>query len=98
MAGPELTDVLKGVMETMGSLAEEWEYSGPITPDTRFFADMDARSLDFVILSTAVGKLYGRLPFDQLYSDLSELPADEREVTVREYAEFIHRHLNGKEV
>lgn len=93
MSSTDLDNVLENVMKVMGDLADEWEYSGPITPNTRFFADMEVRSLDFVILSTAMVKLYGRLPFDQFYTELSESPPEEREVTVREYAEFVRRHL-----
>lgn len=93
MSFTDLDNVLENVMKVMGDLADEWEYSGPITPDTRFFADMEVRSLDFVILSTAMVKLYGRLPFDQFYTELSERPPEEREVTVREYAQFVRRHL-----
>lgn len=89
MAGVEPESVLTDVMRVMRDLSEEWDYSGPITPDTRFFADMEVRSLDFVILSTALARLYGRLPFDEFYTQLSERPPEDREVTVREYADFV---------
>ena len=94
MPGIDLEQVLSEVMDVMRGLSDEWEYDGPISPETRFFADMDVRSLDFVILSTALVKRYGRLPFDEFYTQLSERPPEEREVTVREYAEFVKHHLD----
>ena len=50
------------VIEVMLSLAGEWEYSGPVEPTTRFFADMELQSLDFVILSTALTRKFGKIP------------------------------------
>lgn len=82
----------------MKGLSGEWEYSGPISPETRFFADMELRSLDFVILSTAIVRRYGRLPFDELYSELAEKPPEERELTVREYVQFVAKHLGAVSV
>jgi acyl carrier protein len=82
------------VIEVMLSLAGEWEYSGPVTPTTRFFADMELQSLDFVILSTALTRKFGKIPFDELYTDLSDQPED-KEITVAEYADFVYHHLPG---
>ena len=85
--------VLADLIKLMEGLAGAWEYSGPVTPQTRFFADMDLRSLDFAILSGEVVRKYGRLPFDVFYSELTDRPAEEREVTVSEYVDFVCRNL-----
>jgi acyl carrier protein len=90
------SQVLDDVLEVMHGLSGEWEYSGPLSPDTRFFADMEMKSLDFAILSSALVKKYGRLPFHEFYSEIAERPAEEREVTVREYSEFVCRLLAQK--
>ncbi|MEX0789148.1 MAG: hypothetical protein WD178_00060, partial [Actinomycetota bacterium] len=79
-------------------LSNEWEYSGAITSETRFFEDMELRSLDFVILATAMVQRYGRLPFEKFYVELAERPAENREVTVAEYCEFLCRQINEHEV
>jgi acyl carrier protein len=86
-------EVLAGVLEIMGDLAGQWEYSGPLSPDTRMLADMEMKSLDFVILATAVVKRYGIIPFDQFYTQLSDVSPEEREVTVRQFVDFVCAHL-----
>ena len=90
MSQPE---VLTDIMKMMEGLTGEWEYAGPITPDTRLFADMELKSLDFVILSAEVSKRFGRLPFDVYYAELAEIPPEEREVTVTQFADFVYQHL-----
>lgn len=82
--------LLEGVLDLMSRLARDWEYSGPITPDTRFFADLGFESLDLVVLGTAIQERYGRVPFAQFLADLGQRP--NRDVTVGELVEFVYRH------
>jgi acyl carrier protein len=91
-----LEELQAGIIQVMLGLASEWEYSGDIAPETRLFADMDLQSLDFVILSTALVRKYGRIPFDELYTDLSERGGDQ-EITVREFTQFVYTHLASAE-
>jgi acyl carrier protein len=87
------SQVLTDVIKLMEGLSGEWEYSGPVTPDLRFFADMELKSLDFAIISAEVVRFYGRIPFDVFYQELAERPAEDREVTVQEYVDFVCRNL-----
>jgi hypothetical protein len=80
-------------MEIMTELAGDWEYTGVLTPETRMYADMDMKSLDFVTLSAALVNRFGRIPFDELYTQLAEQPPETREITIREYVAFVYRHL-----
>ena len=42
--------IMADVLGLLGKLADDWEYTGEITPQTRFFADMGLGSLDVVVL------------------------------------------------
>ena len=56
--------IMSDVLSLLGKLADDWEYTGEITPTTRFFADMGLGSLDVVVLGTAVQEHYKQvLPF-----------------------------------
>lgn len=89
---PQVLDELLAIFE---SLSGEWEYSGPVSPSSRLFADMALKSLDFAILATSSVRKFGPIPFDELYLDLGERPAEAREITVEEYAAFISKHLHS---
>jgi acyl carrier protein len=64
-------------------------YSGPIGPETRFFADLGLASIDAVVLGETLSAHYGRpLPFGQLMADLGRRA--ERDMNVGEVVEFLH--------
>ena len=68
------------------------DYSGTIGPETRFFADLGLASIDAVVLGEALEAHYGRpLPFGELMADLGR--RTERDMSLGEMAEFLHRHL-----
>src|SRR4051794_22143262 len=68
------------------------EYSGTIGPETRFFADLGLASIDAVVLGETLEAHYGRpLPFGELMADLGR--RTERDMSLGEMAEFLHRHL-----
>jgi len=50
------------------------------------------KSLDLVVLCTAVVKRYGLIPFDQFYEGMQDTPAEVREVTVTDFVDFICGH------
>jgi acyl carrier protein len=84
--------VMEDVLGLLRQLAGDWEYSGEITADTRFFADMGLQSLDVVVLGTAIQEHYGRkLPFVELFNKVGQrsLP----DIPVSEWVDFIHQHL-----
>ncbi len=73
-------------------LAEDWEYDGELTPDTRFLADMGLESLDIVVIGTMIQHRYGRLPFTEWLAEIGERPVEQRDVTVGELVAFICQH------
>ena len=69
---PQVQDEL---LAMVSELAEDWEYDGELTPDTRFLADMGLESLDIVVIGTMIQHRYGRLPFTELLAEIGERPA-----------------------
>lgn len=84
--------VLAGVLALLDELAGDWEYDGPIGPDTRFVADLALESLEIVVLGTMIQHQYGRLPFAEFLEELGQRPVEERDLTVAELAEFVCEH------
>jgi acyl carrier protein len=84
--------VLAGVLELLAELADDWEYDGPIGPDTSFIADLALESLDIVVLGTMIQHQYGRLPFAEFLEELGQRPVEERDLTVAELVAFVCEH------
>ena len=86
----------KGMDDVLGllrQLAEDWEYTEEITPQTRFFADMGLASLDVVVLGTAVQEHYGQvLPFAEYFAQVGQRGIPD--IPIGEWVDFIHTHLN----
>ena len=93
-------DVQREILDMVSELAEDWEYDGELTADTRFLADMGLESLDIVVIGTMIQHRYGRLPFTEWLAEIGERPVEERDVTVVELVSFIceHRPATGVEV
>lgn len=86
--------VMGDVLMLLRKLSEDWDYSGEINPETRFFADMGLQSLDVVVLGTAVQEHYGRvLPFMKLFAEVGQRAIPD--IPVGEWVDFIHKELNG---
>ena len=84
--------VLSGVLELLNELSGDWEYDGPIGPDTHFIADLALESLDIVVLGTMIQQQYGRLPFAEYLEELGQRPVDERDITVAQLVAFVCEH------
>jgi acyl carrier protein len=84
--------VLAGVLELLDELADDWEYDGPIGPETTFIGDLGLESLDIVVLGTMIQHRYGRLPFAEYLEELGQRPVEERDVTVAELVAFVCEH------
>ncbi len=70
------------------------EYSDPITPETRFFADLGLASIDAVVLGEELQEFYGQsLPFADLLAELGR--REDRDVSVGELASFLHGNLKS---
>ena len=75
-----------------GLLIDQWRwkvFSGEVTPDTYFLADMGLESLDLVVLGTMIQQRYGRLPFAEYLAEIGQRPVAERDVTIAELVTFI---------
>jgi len=80
------------VLAMIHELAEDWEYDGEITPETRFLSDIGLESLDLVVLGTMLQERYGRLPFSEWLAEIGERPVDERDVSIGELVAFVAAH------
>lgn len=68
------------------------EYSGPIGPDTYFFADLGMASIDAVVLAEKLELYYGqKLPFSAFLSNLKQKQA--RDLPLSELVYFLEQHL-----
>ncbi len=64
----------------------------PISPETRFFADLGLASIDAVVLGEAIQHRSGRrVPFDQLLAELGR--RDLRDLEISELIAFLQLHL-----
>ena len=84
--------VLQGVLDLLGELKADWDYTDDITADTYFIADLGLESLEIVVLSTMIQQQYGRLPFPEYFDEIGQRPVEKRDVTVAELATFVTRH------
>ncbi len=70
------------------------EYSGDITAETLFFADLGLASIDAVLLGEAVEQFYGqKFPFGPFLSELARNGV--RDIAVGQLATFLHEHLGS---
>ncbi len=68
------------------------EYSGPITPETRFFDDLGLASIDAVVLGEQLQEHYGQsLPFADLLAELGR--REDRDLSVGELVVFLQKNL-----
>ncbi|HEY0584134.1 MAG TPA: acyl carrier protein [Chloroflexota bacterium] len=88
--------ILAEVLELLGELADDWEFSGPIRPETRFLSDLGLESLDLVVIGTSLQQRYGRLPFSEFLAEIGQRPIEERDVTVSELLAFVCQHHTGR--
>jgi acyl carrier protein len=87
-----MTDILAELLGMIDELAGDWEYDGPVTPETYFLADMGLESLDLVVLGTMIQSRYGRLPFAEYLAEVGERPVEQRDVSVAELVDFVRPH------
>ncbi len=86
-------EILDDNLRLLRQLANDWEYTGEITPQTRLFGDMGLASLDVVVLGTAVQEYYGQImPFHELFAEVGQ--REFRDIPVGEWVDFIYKHFN----
>lgn len=85
-------DVMADVIDLLSELAEDWEYTGEITPETRLFSDMGLSSLDIVVLGTAVQERYHQtFPFLKFYEEVGQ--RETPDIPIGDWVDFIYRNL-----
>lgn len=85
-------DSILGDLSRLLSDFQGREYLDPITPETRFFADLGLASIDAVVLGEQLQEHYGRpLPFADLMADLGR--REDRDLTVGELVTFLQKSL-----
>lgn len=90
MSESEILDDLARILADFGGR----DYSGPIGPETRFFADLGLASIDAVVLGESLQDHYGRpLPFGDLMAELGA--REDRDLPMGTLATFLARHLGN---
>ncbi|MBW2146865.1 MAG: acyl carrier protein [Deltaproteobacteria bacterium] len=81
------------VLGILNRLADDWEYSGEITPSTLLVADLGLESIDVVVLGTTIQKHYNQLlPFAEFFAEIGQ--REVRDIRIDEFVEFIYQHLD----
>lgn len=97
MTGYALEQRILGDLANVFADFQGREYSGPIAPETRFFADLGLASIDAVVLGETLQERYNRpLPFGELMADLGR--REDRDMTLGELASFLSRHLSREDI
>jgi acyl carrier protein len=81
------------VLGLLQGLANDWEYSGDITPDTSLFADLGFESIDAVVLASHIQEHYGcQFPFPEFLAELGR--REIKDLKIAELVDFVSTHLN----
>ena len=92
MAPPE-NAILADVIRILNDMTD-WEYSGPITRETRFFADLTFESIDAVVFGEAIEAHYRRrFPYAEFLADLRE--RGQPDLQLGELVDFLRLHLDS---
>ena len=87
-------EVMADVLDLFHQLADDWEYTGEITPQTLLFSEIGLQSLDVVVLAMSIQERYGQvLPFPELFADMGQQGI--RDISVGEWVDFVHGHLDS---
>jgi acyl carrier protein len=85
-------EIMQDMLRLLRQLAEDWEYAGDVTPETRFFTDLKLASLDVVVLGASIQEYYEQvLPFADFYAEVGR--RERPDVSVGEWVDFIFKHL-----
>ena len=84
-----LADLI-GIMRGM----TDWEYSGAISRQTLFFADLGFESIDAVVFGEAIEAYYHRrFPYAEFLAELGE--REQKDLQLGELVDFLRRHLDS---
>jgi len=89
---PTQDQILADILELLRDVARDWESESPLTAETRLFTDLAFESLDLVVLGAAVQeRFHQKFPFPEFFAEIGQRSV--RDLTVREWVDFIHQHL-----
>ena len=89
-AGPTESEIMAELVRLLADFGGR-EYSGPIEPETWFFADLGLASIDAVVLAETLEGHFGRpLPFGEMMADLGRRA--QRDIQLGELSSFLARH------
>jgi len=82
--------ILADLIEIMKGMTD-WEYSAPITRETRFFADLGFESIDAVAFGEAIEAHYRRrFPYNEFLAQVGF-----EDIQMGQLVDFIRTHLNS---
>ena len=88
------SQVMAEVLEMLGQLARDWEYSGAITAETWLFEDLAFESLDIVVLGASLQEKYGmHMPFAEFLVEVGQ--REVRDISVGELVEFVQQQIEN---
>jgi acyl carrier protein len=89
-------EILDFVLKSLNDLAQDWDYSEAIGPQTLLFREMGLDSLDLVVLGTGMQEHYGiQMPFAEFLASVGE--SGQNDVSVSELVDFIEIHVNKEQ-
>ncbi len=87
-------EVLAYVLNLLRELAEDWDYEGDINADTLLFRGLNLQSLDVVVLGNSIVEYYNKpIPYADFLAEIGQ--REFNDVSVSEWVEFTHSHING---
>jgi len=90
---PSRQEILDYLLQKMGELTADWDYPDPVRPESLLFTELGFESLDAVVLCTAIQEHYQTpMPFAEL---LAEIGQQQRDLSIKELADFVDTHLGG---
>jgi acyl carrier protein len=90
---PSRQEILDYLLQTIGELTRDWDYSEPVKPESLLFTELGFESLGAVILGTAIQEHYHmEMPFAEL---LSEIGQRQRDLSINELVDFVDTHLGA---
>lgn len=86
--------ILRELADVVRQTFPDRDYSGPVEPHTRVFADLGLASIDVVVLAEKLEQFYGRrLPFGPFLAGLRTRGAEDLELG--ELVTFLQQHTSG---
>jgi len=90
---PSRQEILDYLLQKMGELTQDWDYTDPVGPESKLFTELGFESLDAVVLCTAIQEHYQTpMPFAELLAEIGE---QQRDLSITELTDFVNAHLGA---